>query len=104
MFCSACFLLLQPHEYTKLEPRAHLCCFLGSVIEHEGYRCWDPISHHILISMRVIFWEHIMFSFLSKFTSISSTSIPLFTNHDVDYFYSDTYIDFETYAGSSSKL
>ena len=28
-FGSACFILLQPHEYNKLEPRSRLCCFLG---------------------------------------------------------------------------
>ncbi|XP_058005676.1 uncharacterized protein LOC110640683 isoform X3 [Hevea brasiliensis] len=33
------FVLLQPHEHTKLEPRARLCCFLGYDIEHKGYRC-----------------------------------------------------------------
>ncbi|RVW13792.1 Retrovirus-related Pol polyprotein from transposon RE1 [Vitis vinifera] len=28
-FGSACFVLLQPHEHNKLEPRSRLCCFLG---------------------------------------------------------------------------
>ena len=28
-FGSACFILLQPHEHNKLEPRSRLCCFLG---------------------------------------------------------------------------
>ena len=27
-FGSACFVLLQPHEHNKLEPRSRLCCFL----------------------------------------------------------------------------
>jgi hypothetical protein len=45
-----------------------------------------------------------MFSCLSKFKSIPSTSTPLFTNPDVDYFPSDTYAGFETYACSSSEL
>lgn len=98
VFGCACFVLLQPHEYTKLEPRARLCCFLGYGTEHKGYRCWDPISQHIRISRHVVFWEHIMFSSLSKFTSIPSTSTPLFTDPDVDYFPSDT----DT--GSSNEL
>ncbi|PNX78464.1 hypothetical protein L195_g034442 [Trifolium pratense] len=29
VFCCTCFVLLWPHEYTKLKPRARLCCFLG---------------------------------------------------------------------------
>ena len=28
-FGFACFVLLQPHEHNKLEPRSRLCCFLG---------------------------------------------------------------------------
>jgi hypothetical protein len=45
-----------------------------------------------------------MFSSLSKFTSIPSTSTPLFTNPDVDYFLSDTYADSNIHAGTSSEL
>ena len=104
VFGCACFVLLQPHEYTKLEPRARLCCFLGYGTEHKGYRCWDPISQRIRISRHVVFWEHIMFSSLSKFKSIPSTSTPLFTNPDVDLFPSDTHAGSETYAGSSGEL
>jgi hypothetical protein len=104
VFGCACFVLLQPHEYTKLEPRARLCCFLGYGTEHKGYRCWDPISQRIRISRHVVFWEHIMFSSLSKFKAIPSTSTPLFTNPDVDYFPSDTIAGSETHVGSSSEL
>lgn len=104
VFGCACFVLLQPHEYTKLEPRARLCRFLGYGTKHKGYRCWDPISQRIRISRHVVFWEHIMFSSLSKFKSIPSISTPLFTNPDVDLFPSDTHAGSKTYAGSSSEL
>uniref|UniRef100_A0A2N9J915 CCHC-type domain-containing protein n=1 Tax=Fagus sylvatica TaxID=28930 RepID=A0A2N9J915_FAGSY len=50
VFGCACFVLLQPHEHSKLEPRSRLCCFLGYGIEHKGYRCWDPISQRLRIS------------------------------------------------------
>jgi len=104
VFGCACFVLLQPHEYIKPEARARLCCFLGYGTEHKGYRCLDPMSELIRISRHVVFWEHIMFSSLSEFKSIPSTSTPLFTNPDVDLFPSDTYAGSETYAGSSSEL
>lgn len=104
MFGCTCFVLLQPHEYTKLEPRARLCCFLGYGTEHKGYQCWDPISQCIHISLHVIFWEHLIVFSLSKFTSFQSTSTPLFTNPDVDYFPNNTYIGSETYAGSYNEL
>ncbi|KAJ9557664.1 hypothetical protein OSB04_012278 [Centaurea solstitialis] len=57
----ACFVQLQPHEYTKLEPRGRLCLFLGYGIEHKGYRCWDPISKRLRISRHVTFWEDVPF-------------------------------------------
>ncbi|PNX57967.1 hypothetical protein L195_g058957 [Trifolium pratense] len=45
-----------------------------------------------------------MFSSLSKFKLIPSTSTPLFSNPNVDYFPSDTIADSETHVGSSSEL
>jgi transposase InsO family protein len=50
IFGCACFVLLPPHERTKLEPRSRLCCFLRYGIEHKGYRCYDPISKRLRIS------------------------------------------------------
>ncbi|KAL0561212.1 hypothetical protein IC582_001634 [Cucumis melo] len=67
VFGCACFVLLHPHEHTKLEPRARLCCFLGYGTKHKGFRCWDPISQRLRISRHVTFWEHRMFSSLSSF-------------------------------------
>lgn len=71
VFGCACFVMLQPHERTKLEPRARLCCFLGYGVEHKGYRCWDPISKRLRISRHVVFWEHKMFASLSGFQQSS---------------------------------
>ncbi|KAL0546824.1 hypothetical protein IC582_016742 [Cucumis melo] len=70
-FGCACFVLLHPHEHTKLEPRARLCCFLGYGTEHKGFRCWDPLSNRLRISRHVTFWEHTMFSRLSSFHTSS---------------------------------
>ncbi|KAL4028540.1 hypothetical protein IC575_011737 [Cucumis melo] len=73
VFGCTCFVLLHPHEHTKLEPRTRLYCFLGYGTEHKGFNCWDPLSNRLRISCHVTFWEHTMFSRLSSFhTSFSS--------------------------------
>ena len=73
---SACFILLQPHEHNKLEPRLRLCCFLGYGETQKGYWCYDPVSHRLCISQNVVFWEHRLFVKLSHFrASLSSSSV-----------------------------
>jgi hypothetical protein len=76
VFGSACFVLLQPHERTKLEPRSRLCCFLGYGVEQKGYRCYDPVSHRLRISRHVVFWKHKLFHEVEKFCM---PSFPPFT-------------------------
>ena len=76
VFGFACFVLLQPHERTKLEPRSQLCCFLGYGVEQKGYRWYDPVSHHLRISRHVVFWEHRLFHEVGKF---NMPSFPFFT-------------------------
>ena len=73
-FGSACFVLLQPHEYNKLESRSRLCCFLGYGETQKGYRCYDPVSHRLRVSHNVVFWEHRSFIELSHFRSSLTTS------------------------------
>ncbi|KAL0540368.1 hypothetical protein IC582_024605 [Cucumis melo] len=85
-FGCACFVLLHPHEHTKLEPRARLCCFLGYGTEHKGFRCWDPLSNRLRISRHVTFWEHTMFSRLSSFHTSFSSPQPFFTDTSIDLF------------------
>jgi len=91
LFGCACFVLLQPHERTKLKLRAQLCCFIVYGIEHKGYRSWDPISKRLRISRHVIFWEHKMFSSLLGFQLPDAVScyfidlgVSLFPNADAD--------------------
>ncbi|KAL4021774.1 hypothetical protein IC575_020590 [Cucumis melo] len=55
VFDYACFVLLHPHEHTKLEPRVRFCCFLGYGTEHKGFHCWDPLSNRLRISRHVTF-------------------------------------------------
>jgi hypothetical protein len=49
------FILLQPHERTKLKPCFCLCYFLGYGIEHKCYRYYDPIDNHLCILHHVTF-------------------------------------------------
>ncbi|KAL0549125.1 hypothetical protein IC582_013605 [Cucumis melo] len=86
VFGCACFVLLHPHEHTKLELRARLCYFLGYDTEHKDFHCWDPLSDRFRISRHVTFWEHTMFSCLSSFHSSFSSPQPFFTNTSVDLF------------------
>ena len=76
-FGFACFVLLQPHEHNKLEPRSRLCCFLGYDETQKGYWCYDPVSHRLLISRNVVFWEHHLFVELSHFRASLSSSFVL---------------------------
>lgn len=79
-FGCVCFVMLPPHERTKLQPRVRLCCFLGYGFENKEYRCWDPFSKRLRISRHVTFWEHTMFSILSKFSSPFNSSSLLFSS------------------------
>uniref|UniRef100_A0A2N9HIH1 Integrase catalytic domain-containing protein n=1 Tax=Fagus sylvatica TaxID=28930 RepID=A0A2N9HIH1_FAGSY len=82
---SACFVLLQPHEYNKLEPRFCLCCFLGYGETQKGYRCYDPIAYRLRISRHVVFWEHRLFTEVSQF-------YPSFSLSSLSDFFPEVYI------------
>ncbi|KAK4384587.1 Retrovirus-related Pol polyprotein from transposon TNT 1-94 [Sesamum angolense] len=83
VFGSACFVLLQPHEYTKLESRERICCFLGYGIEHKGYRYWDPISKRLRMSRHVIITQTRTkpLSLLSKLPQLLRSVLHLFMFH-----------------------
>jgi transposase InsO family protein len=74
VFGCVCFVLLQPHERTKLQPRSQLCCFLGYGLEEKGYRCYDAVAKHLRVSRHVVFWEHKMFYSLPLFSASNSDS------------------------------
>jgi len=48
---------LHKNQRTKLDPCARRCLFLGYAFHQKGYRCYDPASHRIYISMDVTFME-----------------------------------------------
>jgi hypothetical protein len=67
IFYCVCFVLLQPHECTKLQPGSQLYCFLGYGLEENGYRCYGPVAKRLRVSRYVVFWEHKMFHSLAPF-------------------------------------
>ena len=56
-FGCACFPLLKPYTYHKLQPKSTQCIFLGYPPLSKGYICFDPHSHKIYITPHVIFNE-----------------------------------------------
>lgn len=45
---------VEKHQRTKLDPKSHLCYFLGYCDNTKGYRLWDPATSQILLRRDVI--------------------------------------------------
>jgi hypothetical protein len=55
--CTA-FVHIHSHLRTKLEPRAIKCVFIGYSPTQKGYKCYDPITKKIFLSLDVTFFEN----------------------------------------------
>ncbi|MCO5589162.1 hypothetical protein L7F22_043128 [Adiantum nelumboides] len=42
---------------TKVDPKAEKCVFIGYSVEQKGYKCYNPLTHHVRVSRDVVFDE-----------------------------------------------
>jgi hypothetical protein len=74
LFSCVCYVLLAPHQGTKLIAQSIECVFLGYSAEHKGYYCWDPIARRMRTSRDVVFEESRHF-YLRPSTDASPASL-----------------------------
>ncbi|PKU71144.1 Retrovirus-related Pol polyprotein from transposon TNT 1-94 [Dendrobium catenatum] len=58
-FGCACFPLLPPHSFNKLQPKSATCVFLGYSDKHKGYKCFNQEANTTTISRHVQFIENL---------------------------------------------
>lgn len=71
VFGCVAFVHLHKNQRTKLDPCVVRCLFLGYGVHQKGYRCYDPITRHIYVTMDITFLE------FDNFNSSASTNSSL---------------------------
>ena len=67
---------------TKLDPKSHLCFFLGYCDHTKGYRLWDHVTSKVLIRCDVIFNEQLLYGTSATAPSNSSSTTLFLTDPD----------------------
>ncbi|RVW39419.1 Retrovirus-related Pol polyprotein from transposon RE2 [Vitis vinifera] len=76
VFESTVFVHSHAPKRNKLDPRALKCVFLGYSSTQKSYKCYDPISQKLYVSLDVTFFEHTVYSSLQG-ESVSEARPPL---------------------------
>jgi hypothetical protein len=61
IFGCVVYVHLHPRQRNKLESRALKCIFVGYGVNQKGYKCYDPSSRRLYVSMDVTFHEKELF-------------------------------------------
>ena len=76
VFGSIVFVHAHTPKRNKLDPRELKCVFLGYSSTQKGYKCYDPISQKLYVSLNVTFFEHTPYYSLQG-ESVSEARPPL---------------------------
>ena len=76
VFGSTVFVHTHGPKWNKFDPRVLKCVFFGYSSTQKGYKCCDPISQKLYVSLDVTFFEHTpYYSLQGEF--VSETRPPL---------------------------
>lgn len=57
VFGSKCYPYTWDTKQNKFDPKTPPCIFLGYSNQHNGYKCYHPLTGHNYISRHVVFYE-----------------------------------------------
>lgn len=64
---------IEKAQRTKLDPKSHLCYFLGYCENTKGYRIWNPVTSKVFIRREVTFNEQVLYKHAEESSQSSSS-------------------------------